>query len=96
MAASVGGVGYAYDHALAESTIGLYKNECVRKDSPFKTGPLKQLADAEPATMNWAHWYNTERLHNTLSMLPPDEFEQNYRAQVDASSDDAAISKKTV
>lgn len=46
--------------------------------------------------MNWAHWYNTERLHNTLSMLPPDEFEQNYCAQVDASSDDAAISKKTV
>jgi transposase InsO family protein len=43
LAASVGSVGDAYDNALAESTIGLYKNECVRKGSPFMTGPLKQL-----------------------------------------------------
>lgn len=95
LAASVGSVGDAYDNALAESTIGLYKNECVRKGSPFMTGPLKQLADVEKATMNWVHWYNTERLHSTLSMIPPDEFEQNYYAQVDASSDDEATSKKT-
>jgi transposase InsO family protein len=30
LGASVGSVGDAYDNALAESTIGLYKNECVR------------------------------------------------------------------
>jgi hypothetical protein len=56
-----GSIGDAYDNALAESTIGLYKNECVRKSTPFMTGPLKQLADAEEATMNWVHWYNAER-----------------------------------
>jgi putative transposase len=49
----------------------------------------------EKATMNWAHWYNTSRLHSTLAMLPPDEFEQNYYAQIDASSDDEDTSKKT-
>jgi transposase InsO family protein len=49
----------------------------------------------EKATMNWVHWYNTERLHSTLAMIPPDEFEQNYYAQIDASSDDEATSKKT-
>jgi putative transposase len=86
---------YRSINALAESTIGLYKNECVRKGSPFMTGPLKQLADVEKATMNWVHWYNTERLHSTLAMIPPDEFEQNYYAQIDASSDNEATSKKT-
>jgi hypothetical protein len=30
-----------------------------------------------------------------LAMIPPDEFEQNYYAQIDASSDDEATSKKT-
>ena len=37
---SIGTVGDAYDNALAETTIGLYKNECIRTDSPFRTGPL--------------------------------------------------------
>jgi len=59
------------------------------------TGPLKQLADVEKATMNRVHWYNTERRHSTLAMIPPDEFEQKYYAQIDALSDDEATSKKT-
>ena len=33
---SVGTVGDALDNALAESTIGLYKTECVREGSPFR------------------------------------------------------------
>ena len=40
---SVGGVGDAYDNALAETTIGLYKTECIRADSPFRRGPLNNL-----------------------------------------------------
>jgi putative transposase len=35
---SIGTVGDALDNALAETTIGLYKTECVREDSPFDTG----------------------------------------------------------
>src|SRR4051794_14217364 len=46
---SIGGVGDAYDNALA-TTIGLYKNECIRADSPFRRGPLRKLADAELIT----------------------------------------------
>ncbi len=38
-------VGDALDNALAETTIGLYKTECVRADSPFRTGPINTLAD---------------------------------------------------
>jgi putative transposase len=29
-------VGDSYDNALAESVIGLYKLECVRRDGPFR------------------------------------------------------------
>jgi hypothetical protein len=52
LAASVGSVGDAYDNALAESTIWLFQNECIRKANPFLDGPLKQLADVEKATMD--------------------------------------------
>ena len=40
---SIGTVGDALDNALAETTIGLYKTECVREDSPFRDGPLTRL-----------------------------------------------------
>ena len=50
------------NNALAETTIGLYKTECVREGSPFRTGPLLTLADLEGITSAWVHWYNTSRL----------------------------------
>lgn len=43
IAASIGSIGDAYDNALAETTIGLFKNEAIRDDSPFRDGP-KDLA----------------------------------------------------
>lgn len=39
LVASIGSVGDAYDNALAETTIGLYKTEAVRDDAPFRRGP---------------------------------------------------------
>jgi len=36
--------------------MGLYKNEAIRADSPFRRGPLRQLADVETLTMNYVHW----------------------------------------
>jgi hypothetical protein len=50
---SIGSVGDAYDNALAETIIGLYKTECTRADSPFRSGPLHALADLEQATTAW-------------------------------------------
>ena len=43
----MGSVGDAFDDALADTTIGLYKNECIRADSPFRRGPLKTAGDVE-------------------------------------------------
>ena len=48
--ASVGSVGDAYDNALAESTIGLFKTEAMAKNNPFHQGPFTAIADVEYAT----------------------------------------------
>ena len=75
---SIGTVGDAYDNALAETTIGLYKTECIRADSPFRDGPLETAADVEKITSEWVHWYNTSRLMHRLGRRPPAEAEAEY------------------
>ena len=76
--ASVGSVGDAYDNALAESTIGLFKTEAMAKNNPFHVGPFKTIADVEYATAGWVDWYNNRRLHSSIGDIPPAEFEVNY------------------
>lgn len=90
MIPSIGTVGDAFDNALAETTIGLYKTECVRDGSPFRTGLLHTLADLEKITSAWVHWYNTRRLMHRLGRRPPAEAEAEYYAthQVDHPADD--------
>ena len=77
----VGTVGDAYDNALAETTIGLYKTECIRAGSPFRAGPVRTLADLEQITSAWVHWYNTARLMHRLGRRPPAEAEALYYQQ---------------
>jgi putative transposase len=76
LSASVGSVGDAYDNALAESIIGLFKTEVVNRRAPFKT-----LADVEYALMEWVDWYNNARLHSRLDYLSPAEYEAAYYSQ---------------
>jgi putative transposase len=73
--ASIGSVGDSYDNAMAESVIGLYKTECVRRD-----GPIRSVEDLELATASWVHWFNTHRLHSMIGNIPPIEYEDNYYA----------------
>jgi putative transposase len=73
--------GQAFDNALAETTIGLYKNEAVRDDSPFRRGPLHRLTDVELLTADWVGWYNTDRLMHRLGRIPPIEYEANHYAE---------------
>ena len=79
IAPSIGTVGDAYDNALMESIIGLYKTECIRT-TVFHDGPYKTIADVEYATAGWVDWYNHRRLHSTLGMLTPVEYEQAHYA----------------
>ncbi|WP_268895722.1 integrase core domain-containing protein [Nocardia sp. CY41] len=76
LSASVGSVGDAYDNALAESIIGLFKTEVVNRSHPFKTH-----TEVELAVMEWCDWDNNARLHSRLDYLTPAEFESAYYAQ---------------
>ncbi|MDB4916448.1 MAG: transposase orfB family [Gemmatimonadetes bacterium] len=63
--ASVGSRGDAYDNAMAESVIGLFKTEVIRHG-----GPWRHLDDVEFATLEWVAWFNTCRLMEPLGYLP--------------------------
>lgn len=76
---SIGSVGDAYDNALMECVIGLYKTECIRT-TVFHAGPYRTISDVEYATAGWVDWYNNRRLHSSLDYLTPVEFEQAHYA----------------
>ena len=70
---SVGGAGNAYDNALAESVIGLFKTEVIRA-----RGPWTSLDAVEYATLEWVDWFNNRRLLEPIGYIPPVEFEEAY------------------
>ncbi len=75
---SIGTVADSYDNALAETTNGLYKAECVRgPDAPTVWDDVDEL---ELATLSWVHWFNHDRLHGHCGHVPPAEFEAAFYA----------------
>ena len=72
---SVGSVGYSYDNALAESTIGLYKTELINN-----LGPWRDRDHVEIATLEYVDWYNHRRPHSGAADIPPAAFESLYDA----------------
>jgi putative transposase len=72
---SVGSVGDAYDSALAESVIGLYKTELIRPGGPWHT-----VEQVEIATLDYVDWFNHRRLYEACGDIPPAELEAaHYR-----------------
>jgi transposase InsO family protein len=76
IAPSVGSRGDSYDNALAESVIGLFKTEVIRR-----LGPWRHLEAVEFATLDWVDWFNTRRLLEPIGYLPPAEYEARYYVQ---------------
>ena len=76
---SVGSVGDSYDNALAETVIGLFKTELIRR-----RGPWRSLEAVELATLEWVDWFNHRRLLEPIGNIPPAEAEARYYAQIDA------------
>jgi putative transposase len=75
---SIGTVADSFDNALAETTNGLYKAECVRgPDAPTLWDDVDQL---ELETLSWVHWFNEHRLHSHCNDVPPAEFEAAFYA----------------
>ena len=75
---SVGTVGDSYDNALAETIIGLYKTEVIRRQ-----GPWPNLDAVEYATLEWVDWFNHRRLLEPIGNIPPAEAEANFYAALE-------------
>ena len=73
---SVGSRGDAYDNAMAESVIGLYKTEVI-----LRKGPWKNSEDVEFKTLEWVDWFNNRRLLEPIGYVPPVEYEAMYYQQ---------------
>lgn len=78
---SVGSSGDSYDNALAESIIGLFKTEIIRR-----RGPWKSIEAVEYAVLQWVDWFNHRRLLEPIGDVPPAEFEQAYYRQQEAQA----------
>jgi transposase InsO family protein len=64
---SVGTVGDAYDNALAECVIGLFKTEVINQ-----IGPWKSMREVEWETLKWVNWYNNpSQVHSNLVWMAP-------------------------
>jgi putative transposase len=73
---SVGSVGDAYDNALAESVIGLYKTELIKPQGPWRTAEQVEIA-----TLHYVDWFNHRRLFEACGDIPPAELETAYYRQ---------------
>jgi transposase InsO family protein len=73
---SVGSRGDSYDNALAETIIGLYKTELIRR-----RGVWKGIDEVEYATLEWADWFNHRRLLEPIGYVPPAEFEAPFQRE---------------
>ena len=83
---SVGSAGDSYDNALAETIIGLYKTELIRR-----RGPWRGIDDVEYATLEWVDWFNHRRLLEPIGHVPPAEFEKAHYLKAERR-DEARIS----
>ena len=83
IALSVGSRGDAYNNALAETTIGLFKTEVIRR-----RGPWRHIDAVEFATLAWVDWFNTRRLLQLIGYIPipPAEYEERYYEQATVAS----------
>jgi transposase InsO family protein len=88
-APSLGSVGDAYDNALAESVIGLFKAEVI-----YRRGPWRSFDDVEYATLAWVAWFNQQRLMEGLGYMPPAEYEEQFHRQQEQHQ--AALTTPTV
>lgn len=78
---SVGRRGDAYDNALAETIIGLYKTEVIRHRGPWHSSDM-----VEYASLEWVDWFNNRRLLEPIGDMPPAEKKIEYYRQMQEST----------
>jgi transposase InsO family protein len=71
---SLGSTGCAYDNAVAESFFASIKRELI------STRAWRSVTELRRAVFNYVEgWYNTRRLHSSLSYLSPAQWEALHR-----------------
>ena len=88
---SVGSRGDSYDNALAESVIGLFKTEVIRR-----RGPWRSREDVEFATLEWVWWFNHHRLLGPIGHIPPVEHEQLFYRGQDTQPEPAILNSNSL
>jgi putative transposase len=76
---SVGSKGDSYDNAAAESLNSLYKRELIDPKNDWQG-----VDDVMLATMDWAQWYNEDRIHSYSGDMPPKKYEEIYYAALES------------
>ena len=76
---SVGTVGDAYDNALAECVIGLFKTEVINQ-----IGPWKSMREVEWETLKWVDWYKNRRLLGPIGYRPLAEAKEAFYANLNS------------
>ena len=62
-----------YNERLADSIIGHYNTEVIRRRGPWR--PIEAVG---LATLDGVDWFNNRRLLEAIGNVPPAEFEQTY------------------
>ena len=76
---SLGRKGECWDNAVSESWFATFKNELIY------TRPWPTLAALRPAVFDYIEgWYNTRRLHSSLSYCSPAEYEATIHQETAA------------
>ena len=78
IAVSMGSRGDAYDNAVAETFFATLKKELVNR----RSGPSR--LELQSAVFEYVEaFYNRQRRHSTLNMLPPTTYEQQHLSPLD-------------
>jgi putative transposase len=92
--ASIGSIGDAYDNAVAESFMGLSKNEAIAAGSPFGPGRCAPGATSKPSPGTTSTG-TTTTASTACATSSPEEFEQVYYAHNTGPPSGDAANKKT-
>ncbi len=65
--------GGGYGNALAETIIALFKTEVINW-----LGTWKSKAQVERNALQWAAWFNKDRLHEPLGYITPTKAEEKH------------------
>jgi len=69
----LGSAGDALDNAFAETINCVYKTEPIKRQTPWRSRQQLELT-----TLDWVHWFNHQRLMESIGYIPPAETRARY------------------